>query len=107
MSNNIHYYETNIKNRVAKVLGNTATPEDISKMIDLRDQLAAVRSTLASITSLDQDGNAKTNRHVLIQFMNTFSSSNSRLNQVEVETTREYDKKTGKNDISTQEIIRN
>jgi hypothetical protein len=103
LTNNIHYYETNLKNRVSKVLGSTATPEDISKMIDLRDQLAAVRQTLASVTSLDADGNAGTNRHVLIQFMNTFSSSNSRLNQVEVETKREYDKETGKVDISNQE----
>jgi len=103
LTNNINYYTNNLKSRVSKALGSTKTPEDISKMIDLRDQLKAVRTTLSSITSLDADGNATTNRHVLIQFMNTFSSSNARLVQVELETKREYTKEVNKETITNQE----
>lgn len=83
LTREIDHLEANVINRLA---GDFYLPDDIAKMIDLRDSLTAVYATLNSISSLNADGFPTRNADKYIQFVNAFSTIDARLLQVELFT---------------------
>jgi len=95
LTNQIDYFNTNLK---SKIDSKFAIPEDISKVIDLRDSLQAVFDTLDSMCGLKEilDNKSFTitivptkNVHVFIQFANVFNTIDARLLQIDLQTTEE------------------
>lgn len=75
---------------INKLSGNYYLPDDIAKMIDLRDSLTAVYATLNNISSLNADGFPTRNADKYIQFVNVFSTIDARLLQIELITSFNY-----------------
>lgn len=87
LTSEINHLEANVINKLS---GNYYLPDDIAKMIDLRDSLTAVYATLNNISSLNADGFPTRNADKYIQFVNVFSTIDARLLQIELITSFNY-----------------
>lgn len=92
----------NYNEKILPLLGiQYAIPPDLARTIDLRDSLQAVYNTLVANTGIEEGFPTK-NIHVFIQFVNTFSTIDARLQQVQL-TTKEEKQEDKTKKVVTQE----